>query len=156
MCQFLRRKQATQGSSHYVRLLLSYLLWRMSCRQRTRGSPDTQRGDSYYPCSGPRPDTSLHITSQNNAKQPPLLFLLPDLRTSRRQVHSAPWLRQGAYGDFALSVGTGEVEVLLPNVSYVIVAEQALYQGGGVEYTSCADDPLSIPHHHHHFVFCLF
>ena len=86
MCQFLRRKQATQGSSHYVRLLLSYLLWRMGCWRWIRGSPGTQRGDSYYSCSGPRPDTSLHITSQNNAKQPPLLFLLPDLRTSRRQV----------------------------------------------------------------------
>ena len=50
---------------------------------------------------------------------------------SCRQVHSAPWPEQGAYGGRALGVGTGEVEVLLPDMSYVIAAKWPLFRGGG-------------------------
>ena len=50
------RKQVIQGSSYYVRLPLSYLLWKMSrCRhrQRARDSPSTERR---YSCFDPEPN----------------------------------------------------------------------------------------------------
>ena len=49
---------------------------------------------------------------------------------NRRRVYSVPWPEQGASGEPALDVGTGEVEVLLSNLLYVIAAEQALYWEG--------------------------
>ena len=140
MCQFLRRKQATQGSPHYARLLLSYLLWRMIIGS---GHADLQVHNEVTRITpvlvrSPTPRS----TSHHNAKRPPLWSQLSALHTSRRQVHSAPWPEQGAYGDSALGVGTGEVEVLPPNVSYVNGAKWPLFRG---KYTSCADNPLSIP-----------